>query len=246
MNKNYIIVILANILLISGCAKDNRWDCFTGMGDMHTEVRELPAFDAIFTEDRIDFEYRYDSNYRIEVTFGENLLEHIHTEVVGNELRLGNDARCNWVRDLSKLPSVTLYAPHFSRFENRGNGEVVFKDTLRSSYFIYEEFEGNGDVSLLLHCDEVDIFQHTGRCRVLAKGQSDLVRMYSSGVGQLDGSALLSTSTLVNNSSFQDIRVNSSGYLFALITKQGDVCYTGSPTTLDINAEGSGQVIQCP
>ncbi len=240
-----ILIFVLIALLFSACAEENRWDCFTGMGDIQSEVRILPPFESIYTQDRIDLEYRFDSAYFIEITFGENLLEHIQTEVIDGQLRLENTAKCNWVRDLSIKPSVVLYAPHFSHIENRGTGHIDFLDTLNVASFTYEEYEANGAVNLLLNCAESNILLHTGRCNVQVLGRSETSNLYSSGVGQMNASGLLSATALVNNSSPQPMRVHSNGYLFAFIGRQGSICYTGSPDLIEVEREGSGALSAC-
>lgn len=242
---HHISILIFTAILLSACAEENRWDCFTGMGDVQSEMRSLPAFESIYTQDRIDLEYRFDSAWFIEVTFGENLLDHIHTEVVNGQLRLQNTATCNWVRDLSIKPSVVLHAPHFSHIENRGTGHIDFLDTLRVSTFTYEEYEANGEVNLLLYCDESSIELHTGRCKVQVSGLSGLSQIYSAGVGQLDAERLLSAITLVNNSSPQPMRVHSDGYLYAFIGRQGSICYAGNPSQIEVEREGSGALTAC-
>lgn len=236
---------MAALLVAAGCAKENRWDCVTGMGDMGTESRSLAPFASVYTQDRIDVDYRYDSLYRAEVRFGENLLKHIETEVVDGELRLQNTATCNWVRDLSTYPKVTLYAPAFSHLENRGNGDILFMDTLRSAQFHYTSYDSNGKVDLLLRCSEVEIVKHTGHCDLEVRGVTDLAQLYNAGVGRLEARRLRSPNTLVNNSSFQDMGVYSSGYLYVTLSRQGNVCYSGEPDLIEKEISGSGQVRAC-
>ncbi len=233
------------VVLMAACSADNRWDCVTGMGTIQTEVRELPVFHSIYTQNRIDLEYRYASTHRAEVIFGENLLDQILTDVVDGELRLDNMARCNWVRDLSIKPKVVIYAPEFARLENRGNGHIHFVDTLRVDHFEYEDYEANGSVELLLRSNFARIAQHTGRTALVAHGMSDTVGAYSAGSGRLDASGLFSSHTLVNNSSIQPMKVNADGYLFVFIGLRGNVCYSGQPTLIDLDRQGEGNLLPC-
>lgn len=240
-----LIISTAVICLLTACEKENRSDCFTSAGEDATEVRQLPAFDAVYTEDRVNLEFRNHTEYKAEVTFGENIVKHIRTEVVNGELRIGNNARCNWVRDLGEKPSAVIYAPGFSKFENRGSGDILFSDTLRTNRFLYEEYEANGKVNMLVAAEEVELLIHTGRTELTISGRAASASLYTAGQGRLNGSGLRAQIALVNNSSFQDMQVNVAEYLYTYIGERGNVCYFGNPGTIDADIEGSGILRSC-
>lgn len=243
--KIQIFISAIALCLLTSCEKENRNDCVTSAGDETVDVRHLPPFDAVFVEDRVDLEFRHDSAFRVEVTFGKNILKHIRTEVVNGELLIGNRARCNWVRDLSTRPSAVIYAPGFSRFENHGTGNIHFRDSLRTDRFLYEEYNTNGIVDLLIAANEVEVLVHTGRTELSLCGRAGTASLYTGGQGRFDASQFEANVALVNNSSFQDMRVRASEYLYTFIGERGDVCYFGNPEVIESELTGSGVLLPC-
>ncbi len=240
--KNTAWFILS-LLLLSSCEKDNRWDCVKSLGDNKTEVRSLPPFTALYTDDKIDITYRYAEDFAAEVTFGENILPHIETVVRNGALYITNNARCNWVRDLSVKPLIILYAPTFSYMENRGTGHITFEDTLHAETFLYEEWQANGEVQLLLKTTaSASIFKHTGSTALNVCGIAAQASIYNASTGKLNATCLQSNYVECNNSSIQDLQVYSSGYLFAIIYERGNVLYSGNPTQIEQVLVGTGRV----
>ncbi len=236
--RQTVVILLS--LLICGCAKENRWDCFKSYGDEVTETRSISAFDAVFIDQRVDFEYRYSDNYLVEVIFGENIIEHIKTKVEEGSLQITNDATCNWVRDLSKKPLVRVYAPRFSYMENRASGDIEFVDTLVTETFTYEQWESNGVTTLKLNNNLSQIIMHVGFTDVTVIGETDRAELYSAATGRLNARDLISPITLTNNSSIQDIQLFASEYLYGEINERGSIFYAGDPPEIDANVSGSG------
>jgi hypothetical protein len=240
MRRIFVIFIF---LITAGCGKENRWDCFKSYGDEITESRSIGDFDSVFLESNIDIEYRYADDYRVEVVFGENIIEHIKTKVESGALKISNEATCNWVRDLSKRPLIKIFAPTLSYMENRCSGDITFFDTLHSNEFVYEQWESNGVANFLVENDLTVITMHVGFCEVTIKGITAQAELYSASTGRLRAKHLISPVTLSNNSSVQDIELYASDYLYAEINLGGNIKYAGEPGTIDQNISGSGELL---
>lgn len=238
--KNIAYILLA--LLLFGCAKENRWDCFKSYGAEKTEVRELAEFDAIYIDNRIDMIYRFDSTYRAEIRFGENIIQHIKTEVSEGNLTITNNSTCNWVRDLSKRPLVTIYAPEFSYMENRCSGDITFRDTLKTNSFEYDQWESNGIARFLIVSDFTRVSMHVGYCDMEISGRTEVAEFYSASAGRLMARGFLSPVTLSNNSSIQNMELSAIEYLYAEVNGSGSIFYSGDPDVIDSNISGSGTV----
>jgi hypothetical protein len=187
-------------------------------------------------------EYYFSPDYRVEVIFGENIIDHVKTEIKNGELRISNDAKCNWVRDLSKHPLIRVYAPSFNRLENRCSGDITFKDTLKSEQFHYDQWECNGVAILLLENALTAISMHVGYCDVFANGTTNQAELYTAAAGRLRASRLISPVTLTNNSSFQNMEVYAEDYLYAEINESGNTKYAGEPEEIDSVISGSGNL----
>jgi len=239
--KKFIYVGIC--LLFWGCAKENRWDCFKSYGKQKTESRLLGSFDSVIVEDRIDLEYYYSSEQRLEVVFGENIIDLIKTEVQETVLKISNQTTCNFVRDKSRHPLVRIYSPSLSYLENRSSGDITFKDTLKGNQFVYEQWESNGVASLLVNNNITKVIMHIGFCEVIVRGSTEQSELFSAAFGKLDAKDLIANIALTNNSSVQDMTVYASEYLFAEINSRGDIRYKGEPDTVEKNRKGSGKVV---
>ncbi len=236
------VIIISLFLITAGCAKENRWDCFKSYGEKTTDSRVLGEFDSVFLESNLDVEYRYSTDFRVEVVFGDNIIEHIKTKVENRELKISNETTCNWVRDLSKRPLVKIYAPTLSYMENRCSGDITFVDTLRSDEFMYEQWECNGVANFLVKNELTAIIMHVGYCDVAVSGFTSQAELYSASVGRLRARNLISPVTLSNNSSIQDMELYAADYLYAEINLNGDIKYAGEPEVIDENISGEGKL----
>lgn len=241
MKRGFYIAIA--IFMLCGCKKEESWDCLKSLGDETTEVRFPGNFNSIFISDKINLDYRFSDSCYVEVSFGENILHHIQTRVEGNSLYISNEATCNWVRSLKKIPLVTIYAPTLKYINNTSSATLTMRDTLVSNDFLYEQRGANGSANLLVNTDSTQVIAHTGYTAIRITGRTEFAGLYNASVGKLDASLLNSNITSVNNSSLQDLPCVAHHYLFGEINLSGNILYSGDPEHIDANIYGSGRLI---
>jgi hypothetical protein len=225
-----------------GCDKSEGWDCFKKAGDTITETRQLGAFVNVYAEGKLNIEYHYAAEPFVEVTFGENLIDDIETKVEGGSLYISNETKCNWTRNMSKTALVAIYAPTLDLFENQISGDIQFLDTLYSDVFQYDQWNANGEVSMIFNANIVKIAAHTGFANITASGDCENARIYSGAICIFNAQDLKSPNVSVNNSSIYDISCYSSGYLYGQVNLSGDIIYSGNPDQIDTDIQGSGTV----
>jgi hypothetical protein len=236
-------LLLASLcLVLAACEKENRFDCFTSMGPVETELRALPPFTEVHAYHRIDIVYRRDTAYRAEVRFGRNVVHHIATDVRDGALYIDNNARCNWVRSLKVVPQVVLYAPTLRYFANRNSGSLHFADTLIANKLTYEEWQANGTKNLLVQADTAQIYKHTGSSLLTARGLATRAELYNASTGPLYAEDLKSPITNSRSNSIQPLHVYASVYLFAILSGRGDIRYAGNPAQIDKVVQGTGRI----
>lgn len=234
------IIWIFSVFLFFSCSEEK--ECFTGYGDTITETRDVEPFSAVYLSGRVDVDYRRASDYRIEVTFGDKIIQSIKTEVDAGILRVSNETTCNWLRDPGKFPKITLFAPDFVYLENRLSGDLTFRDTLLVESFKYEQWESNGEIKLLLHTDTARIYAHVGYTRLEVVGTTDRAEIYTGSSGPVLAHELRAQTVLSNNSSIQDLTVYSGEYLYGFIGRTGDILYSGDPATVEKTIVGTGEV----
>lgn len=241
MKRLHFIALLILIVTVS-CDRDSGSNCARKLGDETTEIRYPGTFSRIYTADKVNIKYRYADTCFVEVTYGKNIIDQIEISVSLNTLTIANNSTCNFVRDLSIVPEVTVYAPTLENIENHSSGDITTLDTLKSNFFQYEQFKANGEIKLILLTDTAQIYIHTGYSGVTVKGKTYKAALYNRSSGKLDAHEFSAENTFVNNSSIQDIRCVANNYLYGEIRLSGNIYYSGNPVQVETNIFGTGTV----
>ena len=240
--KRIHFIWLLILIVTASCDRDSGSNCARTLGDQTTEIRYPGTFSRIYVVDRINLNYRYSDTCFVKVTYGKNIIGQIETSLSQNTLTIANNSTCNFVRDLSIIPEVTVYAPTLENLENHSSGDITTLDTLKSNFFLYEQFKANGNVRLTLLTDTSQIYLHTGYAGVTVYGKTCKVALYNRSSGQLDAHEFNAENTFVNNSSIQDIRCIATNYLYGEINLSGNIYYSGNPLHVETNIYGTGSV----
>ena len=239
--KSYIPLIILTAFL--SCKKENLGDCFKSTGDIVKEKRQLPSFESLELHDRVNLFVSFGPDYRLTVEAGENLQEHISTEVNSNILIIKNNNRCNWVRSFKKEMNVYLTAPSIKGINYFGSGELRFLDTLKSERFTLNMYQASGDAYLLLNTQEAELKTHTGPGTITSSGFSEYLVTFVGGNGFVDASKTKAKTGLAVATNTGYIRTNVSDTLEADISGTGNIEYYGNPI-IDLTNTGEGKLIQ--
>lgn len=171
----------------------------------------------------------------LTVTAGENVLEHLTSEVDGDTLVLGTDGSRGRFGNIR----YELVVSDLTRVAVRGSGgaeaDGVGTDALEL------EVSGSGDVDLTgLDAQTLGV-GISGSGAVRADGRVERQEIVISGSGGYDGANLASTEADVQVSGSGEARVDVSDRLDATVSGSGDVVYTGDPQ-VRATTTGSGDV----
>src|SRR5688572_19597154 len=114
----------AATVLLTGCAKENAFDCVKSTGKIVTETRQLAAFNTIHVKDNLNVTLIPDSVYYAEVLCGENLQANVNTEIKNGELYIENINKCNWVRSYKNPMEVKVHLPKLHSIFHDGFGKI--------------------------------------------------------------------------------------------------------------------------
>jgi hypothetical protein len=232
------------LLVLAACNKENAPDCLQSAGDMTTETRLLPAFNIVEIRDYIQVEL-YDSTETFaQITAPENLLPEIIIQQENGELVISNQNSCNWVRSFKNRIVVRLYAPEFRHITQRGTGDITAINTLTCNSFTLENRHAAGTIQLKVIVDSLAILTHTGVADVTVSGVASHAEYFNQGYGWIDARDVEAQNVFVNNSSINNVYVNSTGYLYGAIYFSGNIYYGGHPTSIDKDIHGSGEFIE--
>lgn len=261
----YMLVILM-VLLSYSCTKDPL-GCIKSTGPISTEIRDLDYFNAVLLTHNIDvtfIETSDQSEHRIEITAGKNLLEKIRTEIeqyvliipgdtITNtpsivdtleRITISSDNQCNWVRSYEKPIEAKVYYSEIRHMEYRSIGNVIFQDTIRVNNFRIDIHEGSGNIDLLLNTNNSFLAFHYGTAELIASGFSNINYLYQASFGRIHAEDLITDFTYMENRSTNDTYVYAISHLGVTISATGNVYYGGNPPSISLNRNGSGRLIQ--
>lgn len=147
-----LFISLVALLFFTSCNKENAPDIVKSTGEEITVSRNLESFNEVIILDEFDVELVYDSIFKVEVTFGKNLVDKVLMEVKNGVLTMENGNKFNWVRKMGQRIKVKLHCSNMAQFEMVGDGTLTNQDTFYGDR-IYFEHAGTNDISLLLNCD---------------------------------------------------------------------------------------------
>lgn len=237
----FITVVL--LLFLGACKKENRGDCFKGVGAQTEELRPLQPFHRILIEKDVDVLLVPDTQEFAIVRCGENLIDLIATDVVNDQLRITNRNTCNWVRNLQTPIKAEIHLKSIDSLYFKGSGQITSADTLRSVNFIIEAYNASGDVDITVRNGWNQVVQHTGNADLTIRGLAPFNTMYSGGNGFLDCRGMVSDETYILHRGTGKFFAAPKNYLGVKIELIGDVYYSGNPT-VDKVITGSGRLIK--
>ncbi len=236
--------VFLSVILFSTCQKEHLFDCFTSTGKTITQYRDPGTFSRIEVKNSIDVILYPDTTPFIHVTAGEHLIDGIITELEGNTLYIRNENRCNWVRSFESSYTVKIGMRNPEDIEYFGSGEIRCMDTIRSTEFTFNSWNGSGSIYLLLDCEKSHINNNAGRTDIHAAGFSGVSYVYIHDTALLEATNLETGFTFIRNSSTGDCSIYVTKEVVAEIKYFGNIYYRGNPYKVVENISGEGRLIQ--
>jgi hypothetical protein len=232
------------LLILFACNDPGAPDCFKQAGDPGARTYKLKGLvHHLEVYDLIDVEITDGDDSLIIVEGPENLLNEIEVDFSNGNLNLRNHSTCDFVRDLGIRMKVRVEAPELAKLVYHGQGDVLFRDTLKTPLFVCEIHNGAGDVFIRHSGETSEVYCHTGVSDVYMEGNAFRTSLFHQGMGVFDASAYPANIVNSNNNSINSLYLNSIDYLFALIQSNGNTYYKGNPWQIDEVDQGNGDLI---
>ncbi len=226
-------------ILFSSCKKENRCDCIKRTGKIITEVREVPAFDRLFTEQDVDVYITEDTYSEVKVEAGENIAPLIETVVEEGQLIIRNKNKCNWARSYKKPLNVYIKTPGLKYIHSNGSGDIKSLNTITLDSFDIRT-EGAGNVELTVNNNKV-ITHLYGIGNLTLRGNANEHACSIGGSSFLYASELNTGYTYLHTYSLGLCYIKTSGLLIYRIDDKGDVYCYGNPTSIqEAGRDGTG------
>lgn len=223
MHRIQKFVLPATLLLVLSVAGSVSADWFgfgsrgiKGSGDVITEERDVGSFKRIESSGAADIYVTVGEKLSVKVTFDDNLIDLIETEVRGKTLKIGS--RENYRSRHACKIEITV--PELERVYLRGSGDVLV-ERLDAEIF---EFKLSGSGSLV------------------AEGSTDELELRLSGSGDIDTRDLIAQEAFVSISGSGDIRVCAEESFDGSVSGSGDIAIYGNPPDFSKSVSGSGSI----
>ena len=216
------------------------WESF---GDITTETRTLGSFHGLDVNHDIELFITQDSTKpaHIEITYGQNVIPGITTEIQNGVLSIRNSNKAKWLRKLNIQPKCTLNLHQIDDINLEGNAKVICIDTLYSQA-IHCTVNSVENQNLLVFCGQF-YGGVTNSSNVKLSGQATIFSWSCEKGGGLDASKLRSDDVYLYHFTIKDVFVNPLKQFDAHLFNSGNAYYFTTPTyKFKESAQGTGQV----
>jgi hypothetical protein len=236
-----LFFVLFLIQLFPGCQNSAQpWESF---GDITTETRTLGSFHGLNVNQDIELFITQDSTKpaHIEITYGQNVIPGITTEIQNGVLSIRNSNKAKWLRKLNIQPKCTLNLHQIDDIHLEGNAKVICIDTLYSQA-IHCTVNSVENQNLLVFCGQF-YGGVMNSSNVKLSGQATIFSWSCEKGGGLDASDLRSDDVYLYHFTIKDVFVNPSKQFDVHLFNSGNAYYFTTPTyKFKESTRGTGQV----
>ncbi len=240
-----ISYFLVAISLLS-CNKTPVCDCFDSAGSDASQTRSLPSFNQIVANDNVNVFITTGSPQSVTIEGGKNLIPNIGADVNGNVLTLKNNNICNWLRSYKKSHiNVYITMPDLNTITNSGYGTVQSQGTLTFDSLVLGTTNSPGDITLDVNARYINAHMFGTADLTLTGTCQNFFCNYFGGTGFIYNSGLVVTNyAFLSSNTTGDSYLNCTGGLGVQLYGEGNVYYSGNPTSVQSSVVGSGQLIK--
>lgn len=239
--KKTIILALGSLCFALPAAAQWGSNRVKGNGVEATEKRQVGSYDRISVSHIIHATLVPGKEGELVLEGEENLLEHVVTEVSGNQLILKAE-RGYQLEPGRGSEGIRIRVPveDLVALEVSGAAEVTGQGA-----FSFPQFEIQGSGAGEMHLElrsatlAVDV---SGACEITLKGTAGRLEIEGSGASELDAYGLQAREVEARISGSAEARVVVEEALSAQVSGAGDLHYRGNPEKLQSRASGAGSV----
>lgn len=242
MWQQKIFIIVLSFFVIA-CNKDEGCDCFDSTGRNVCIYRELSDFTKLELSENINLVLIQDTINNISISGGKNVLKGVLTYCENGTLFIKNVNKCNWIRNYNRKINAVLRYKTLNNISYKGTGIIKTENVLKTDKFTFDCWDGAGDINIDIVADETHFNMHLGTSNIKVTGVTKDNYIYTFSYGTIDCNSLLSRNVYITHRGTNNCYVFASEQLFVNINYIGNVYYTGQPSIIETNIQGSGQVI---
>lgn len=212
--KKQSLIYLVLALFILSCASET----IEGSGILVSESRDVPFFNSVSSEGVFEVHITQGTQQSIEVTADNNIISHLKTRVVNNELQIYLDHKTNYKRP---TVDITIVTTGLNGLKNSGTGNIYTSHVTE-----------NGAFSIY----------NTGTGSIHIEGTASSLNLFNEGSGSVFAFDFQVDNGHVEIVGSGDVELFCSNTLDVVIEGSGNVYYKGLPS-INVSITGSGVVI---
>lgn len=244
--KNIIYIL---VLLLFACNSEDANDCFQTSGPIIQEMVDISSFDRILVKRDVELIIKQGLEYKVTIETGENLINDVKAEVIGDILVLTDNNTCNYVRDYG-ITKIYVEAPNLteirtsSQYEIASDGILNYEDlTLLSEDFNENSAFTVGDFRLTINSETFKIVSNNISLFYIDGTVEDLSVKFFSGSGRFEGENLIAQNVDIYHRGSNDMVINPQLSLSGELRGTGDLISVNEPPVVDVVRIYTGRLI---
>lgn len=241
----YIFVLV----FLFSCDSEDANDCFQKSGNIIQQEVIVAAFEKILVNRNIELILKEDSEIRVFIETGENLINDVEVIVVDNQLRLTDNNTCNYVRDYEPT-RIYVSAPNITdirsstQFDISSDGVLTFNNLkLFSEDFNSEGSFTMGDFRLQVNTNNLRVVANNLASFYISGETNKLYVGFFSGTGRFEGAHLIAQEVSIFHRGSNDMIVNPQVSLTGELRGTGDLISKNNPPIVDVEQFYTGALI---
>lgn len=234
--------------LMFACNSEDANDCFQASGLIIQQDVDVVDFERILVNRDIELIITEAPEYKVIIETGENLINDVEVEVIGNRLVLTDNNNCNYVRDYG-ITKIYVEAPNLteirtsSQYEVSSNGILTYPILRLLSEDFNEAVDFTvGDFRLSINSESLHITSNNISSFYIDGEVDDLFVGFFSGSGRFEGENLIAQNVDVNHRGSNDMIVNPQSSLIGILRGTGNIISVNVPPIVDLERIYTGQL----
>lgn len=235
-------------VLFFACNSEDANDCFQTSGEIIQRSVEVSNFERILVNRDIELIIKEAADYAVTIETGENLINDVAIEIIGNQLVLTDHNTCNYVRDYG-ITKIYVEAPNLSEIRTSSQYEISSDGVLNydTLTLFSEDYNGQneftvGDFRLKVASEQLTIISNNLSFFYVEGTVANLSVGFFAGDGRFEGEHLIAQNVSLSHRGSNDMIVNPQERLTGQIRGTGDVISVNQPPLVDVNIIYTGQL----
>jgi hypothetical protein len=242
-------LIYSLLVLVFACNSEDANDCFQTSGDIIQETVDISNFERILVNRDVELIIKDAPDYKVTIETGENLINDVKAELIGNQLVLTDSNSCNYVRDHG-ITKVYVEAPNLTEIRTSSQYDISSDGVLKyESLILYsEDFNGGseftvGDFRLTVNAVNLDIYSNNLSFYYIDGEVEELFIGFYSGAGRFEAESLIAENISVYHRGSNDMIVNPQLSLTGELRGTGNLISVNQPEVVEVERIYTGQLI---